>query len=121
MFNDLDLAQNLIGATGDRVQAIKSRVVDLIVRHEDKGNLHAFSDSTLNFGKTRSGKMYTPEQEFSQVSRQYALKIRTLNIAIGTTAVNIAQSIVSVLCQACSMGEDAEKEYFEHPERMPYY
>ena len=63
--------------------------------------------------------MYTPEQEFGQVSSQYGLNMRTINIAIGATAMNIAQSIVSVLCQACSMGEDADNNTLNIPKGCP--
>ena len=103
------------------MRAINTRAVDLMARHHDQANLHVFSDSTLMFGKTRSGNYYTPEHEFAQLCVQYKLNLKAVNISLGATAVNIARSIVSALCQLGRKGPEEEQQYFDHPETMPWY
>ena len=41
--------------------------------------------------------MYTPEQEFGEVSRQYDLRMQTFSIGIGATAASLVEAIVSAL------------------------
>ena len=53
-------AQALTGAVEDRVRAINVRAIDQLARHAHQANLHVFSDSTLNFGKSRRGHTHTP-------------------------------------------------------------
>ena len=61
------------------------------MRHGNQASLLVFSDSSLNVGKHAKGtKMYTPEEEFLEVSRQHHLQMQTFEVMGGAEVAEIA-------------------------------
>ena len=93
------MASVMSGTAGDRVLSVDLDRVTEITRKPDFVDVLVFADSSLGLGKTRKGRVISPEEEFGELCSSLGLVLKTLNIQFGAKTNNLADNIIDQVCE----------------------
>ena len=77
------MASVMSGTAGDRVLSVDLDRVTEITRKPDFVDVLVFADSSLGLGKTRKGRVISPEEEFGELCSSLGLVLKVTKFQYG--------------------------------------